>query len=191
MKPLAERFWSKVNKDGPIPEHCPELGPCWVWTAAILTGYGIFQMKEKGAVRAHRVSWFLKHGKWPEACGCHKCDNKACVNPDHLFDGTDYDNNHDRWKKGNYRRTGGSFGGADDPKRMSRRVKLSESQLTEIRSGPLSSTELSAKFSISKSTVQRIRRGEIYTHAIDADDRMAADRIGALLASRQEMEVVQ
>lgn len=97
----AERFWAKVNKDGPIPAHVPELGPCWVWTAALhRRGYGWFRFNGTPTL-AHRVSWELTNGPIPDGLQVlHKCDNKPCERPDHFFLGTDADNMADKTAKG-------------------------------------------------------------------------------------------
>ena len=106
--PLVDRFWKKVNKEGPTPEHCPELGPCWIWTAAHKNGkwkYGVITKTGKGdsLVLAHRVSWELHYGPIPEGLlALHKCDNPPCVNPSHLFLGTFFDNTNDMREKGRH-----------------------------------------------------------------------------------------
>jgi hypothetical protein len=96
---VATRFWTKVNKHGSIPEHKPELGPCWEWIAGKFRyGYGQFTFQGRNML-AHRVSWFLKYGKFPQPMGLHKCDNPSCVRPTHLFEGTKDDNMKDQVSK--------------------------------------------------------------------------------------------
>lgn len=75
------RFWSKVNKNGPIPERRPELGPCWVWTGSTdKAGYGQFAMG-RSSVYAHRWICELKTGEIPDGHEVdHLCKNTGCVN---------------------------------------------------------------------------------------------------------------
>ena len=77
------------------------LTGCWVWVGRPNTsGYGTFSLNKKRE-RAHRVSWMLNRGPIPEGLQVlHKCDNPPCVNPDHLFLGTNADNVKDRVSKG-------------------------------------------------------------------------------------------
>lgn len=102
---LAERFWAKVNKDGPTPAHCPDLGPCWLWTGAKnAKGYGSIGSSGGRAGRnlyAHRVSWELHQGAIPNGLWVlHHCDNPPCINPAHLWLGTASDNMYDMTRKG-------------------------------------------------------------------------------------------
>ena len=92
-----ERFWSKVNKDGPVPEHRPDLGQCWVWMGQIAdTGYGMFKPISYVMVQAHRASWVLAYGDIPEGLQVlHRCDRRSCLRPDHLRAGTVGDNSRD------------------------------------------------------------------------------------------------
>jgi hypothetical protein len=83
------RFMPKVNCAGPIPAHRPELGPCWIWTAAVTKqGYGKFRpagRKGPSTVPAHR--WAYQHFVGPihrEFVCDHLCRNKLCVNPGHI-----------------------------------------------------------------------------------------------------------
>lgn len=90
---MDSRFWSKVNKDGPVS---PLLGtPCWIWTARLThKGYGEFYFFGKMA-RAHRVSWMLEWRPLPKLLD-HKCLVRKCVNPDHLRAATDRENQENR-----------------------------------------------------------------------------------------------
>jgi hypothetical protein len=81
---VEERFWAKVDKNGPVPDYAPHLGPCWVWTAAKMSGYGAFFLDGRN-VYAHVVSYTWEYGeipKWKERD--HLCRVRACVRPSHL-----------------------------------------------------------------------------------------------------------
>ena len=90
--PLKETFHEKY-------EIITETG-CWIWMGATSNGYGV--ASDNGKTQpAHRYSWELHNGPIPEGMQvCHKCDVKPCVNPDHLFIGTQKDNMHDAMRKG-------------------------------------------------------------------------------------------
>lgn len=83
---FVDRFWSKVNKNGPISEHSPELGPCWIWVGGLSShGYGWISTKSRTASLAHRISWFLLKGDIPEGFEPdHLCRVRKCVRPEHV-----------------------------------------------------------------------------------------------------------
>lgn len=83
--PAEERFWSKVDKNGPVPECRPDLGPCWIWLgAASDNGYGAFKNGDRD-VGAHRFSYELHKGPiGPGLEPDHLCRVRLCVNPSHL-----------------------------------------------------------------------------------------------------------
>jgi hypothetical protein len=100
------RFWLKVNKNGPLPERAPDLGPCWVWTGGVDGGgYGQFRLRSRvPMVKAHRLAWELIVGPVPDGLWVlHKCDNPPCCHPGHLFVGTPSDNARDAIAKGRHR----------------------------------------------------------------------------------------
>lgn len=92
---LVIRFERKFVRRGPED--------CWPWTAATNgIGYGKIWVGFDG-IRieyAHRVAFFLKHGRWPTPCGLHSCDNPPCCNPAHIIAGTKRDNSRDMSAKG-------------------------------------------------------------------------------------------
>lgn len=85
---LEERFWRYVEK---------QPGGCWIWTARINEkGYGHFMINSTSPAKAHRISYQIHFGPIPDGMlVLHKCDNKACVNPSHLYLGTHHDNMND------------------------------------------------------------------------------------------------
>src|SRR3990167_1013039 len=88
---LPMRFWSKVNPDGPIPVHRPDLGPCWVWTAGLYrNGYAQFQAGSRSdgtrkMVYGHRLAYEHLVGSFPPGLQAdHLCRNHPCVRPSHI-----------------------------------------------------------------------------------------------------------
>lgn len=134
---------------------------CWNWNRhCSRSGYGSFWLN--GFIRANRAAWILLRGPIPGGmCVCHHCDNRACVNPGHLFIGTIRDNQVDCEKKG---RTNRAYG------ECMPHHKLTVDQVREIRSSSLMGIELARKFNVGPMTISRIRRGLRWPHISMGED---------------------
>lgn len=133
-----KRFLNKIEL---IPFH-----GCWEWSASTYNGYGKFRYKNH-TIKAHRFSYMVFNGEIPKGlCVLHKCDNRACVNPKHLFIGTYSDNNMDKAKKNR------------QPK------KLNVEQIKKIRKLNLSSRKIAAMFNVTKKTILDIKNGINWRH---------------------------
>jgi hypothetical protein len=131
---------------------------CWLWTGSCkkTSGYGDVRIGYKN-VLAHRMSYAIHRGEIPDGqCVLHKCDNRSCVNPGHLFLGTYKDNAEDRERKGR----GNQLSGEAHP-----RAKLTLLDVAEIRASSAPSRALGRKFGVDKAIIQRIRKGEIWRDA--------------------------
>jgi len=134
MSPI-DRFWRYVDKT-------PASG-CWFWTGGTQRyGYGAFHVGRR-VTTAHRWLWIRLHGDPGDLHVLHKCDTPRCVNPDHLYIGTRYDNMRDKETRGrgNHPRT------------------LTEDQVRAIRASTISNAALAASFNVAASTISRIRSG--------------------------------
>jgi hypothetical protein len=178
-KPWPERFWANVDKNGPVPENRPDLGPCWIWKAGKRSGYG--RLWFGGRMQAaQRVSWELVNGPiklLPDVdargtCVCHHCDNRACVNPEHLFLGTHLDNMADRDSKKRAAR-GDNSGRRKHPENFPSGEQRNDSKLTNAKvreilalslTGSCSQREIARRFKIDHSIVCRIIHGEDWKH---------------------------
>lgn len=111
-----------------LHKHINQLTNCWEWTGSKNQGgYGMLgSMIEGGnSVYAHRASWIVNHGPIPEGhVVCHKCDNPACFNPDHLWIGSDAENTQDRVQKKRTR--------ADRAQKLIEHIGYSSKAATEI-----------------------------------------------------------
>lgn len=139
----AARFWDKVDKSG----------DCWLWLGAIRgdTGYGEFWLNRR-SFQAHRVSYQLTHNVQLESnqLVLHRCNNRRCVNPNHLYMGDYKDNFRDMVQAGWTPVTGERHG----------RAKLTPGQAIEIRAlytaGGVSQRELARRYNVSQRSIAMV-----------------------------------
>lgn len=156
-KSLADRLWSRMVKS--------ENG-CWMWTGVLRDPKGYGAIVSNGRrLRAHRVAWQLTHGPIPEGmCACHHCDTPACINPDHLFLGTNGDNNRDRNAKG---RT-----------YMPRSEQIPNAKLTDVLVAEIKArlrngephSRLAPDYGVSRQTISAIACGRRWAHVVAKKD---------------------
>lgn len=188
-RPLAVRFWEKVNKNGRVVRE--ELGPCWEWTGALdASGYGSIGLGDRTVGRASRVSYEIHYGPLASAeCALHRCDNPACVNPAHLFKGTQKDNALDREAKGRLvHHRGDAHWTRSKPERLARgdraglrvhperapmgernrHAKLTEELVRSLRKEYAATKSeyavLGKKYGVTAGTVGKIIRRDIWKH---------------------------
>lgn len=158
-----KKFWTRVAVRGP--------NDCWEWTGSKSSGYGVFYFVGKHAVRATRVSMYLAGITLNGLDACHHCDNPGCVNPSHLFPGTDKENFADAIKKG--RRPKAKY--KNPPNRImpvGERVhthKLTLDQAIKAKNCPNGEAPKMAKeFGVHVSVIHGIRQGTRWKHLSDS-----------------------
>ena len=156
----AARFWSKVNKNGPIIR--PEIGPCWVWIGAKdRHGYGRFHFR-KMKLSAHRLSLRTNGAFTDGPCALHRCDNPACVRPSHIFSGTHHSNSVDMYVKGRHPGIPVRRG------ELNRSSKATNQKVLEIRAahknGHATQAQLSREHQLSINTIHRIVKRHSWKH---------------------------
>lgn len=157
--PIEQRFWEKVDKQGPVPEHMPDAGPCWIWTAAKNeNGYGVMNRGDNRLIKAHRMSMRIDLGRTlaPSEKVRHACDNPPCVNPAHLSVGSQLENIHDAVSRGRHKH--GDIGAE----------KLSSQDVEQIRiesSAGRSNTDIAERFGVTQPMVSMIVNGKRWASA--------------------------
>jgi len=151
-KPAQNRFMAKVF----VPN---DPDACWEWKAAKRNdGYGQFSLNRK-PIGAHIVSYQFFCGEISKGmCVCHKCDNRSCVNPKHLFLGTHKENMADMVRKKRQSDRKGS---------KNSRAILKEDDILKIRKlfeTKLTQTEIGKMFGVSYEVIGMIKRGRNWSH---------------------------
>ena len=143
---LAERLCALSVKN--------ELTGCIEWVSnKNKAGYGRLSVDNKLWL-AHRAAYFDKHGVIPDGMlVCHRCDNPSCINTDHLYLGTDFDNMKDKVHKKRH-----SYGSKSPV------AKLTEKQVIMIRSDNRLQTEIAKDYGISKGAVSAIKVRKNWAH---------------------------
>lgn len=159
-----------------------EGGSCWIWPKAkTRDGYGQLSNRIGGRnvpAYAHRVAHLIATGSSADGMDvCHRCDNPACINPDHLFEGTAADNLRDMASKGRGNRgkklpIGKRHWASQNPERVrgvaNGNARLTEADVREIRSSTLRGARLAERFGVSQTLISNIRRGKCWPGVIPA-----------------------
>jgi len=157
-KEYQERFWTKVDREKSNTFYSGTR--CWEWNDCLTPqGYGQYYYNGK-MISIHRYSYFISFGKFDSKLFVlHHCDNKKCVNPNHLFLGTHLENMQDMNKKGRRRDSAGEKNGQN---------KLTEKQVVKIyemyHSGDYLQKEIGKIFGVDNATISRIIRGKRWSY---------------------------
>ena len=153
-RPVAERFHDRYEKSE---------GGCWQWLASGTSeGYGRIESGGR-KILAHRLSFVLHKGEIPEGMlVLHRCDNPGCVNPDHLFLGSNADNSDDKVRKN--RQSKGSAHGSWSRGENHYRTQLTDEDIRRIRADSRPHKAIGAEYGISFSHVSDIKRRVKWKH---------------------------
>jgi len=148
---IIKRFLSKIKKDG----------QCIIWTGNTDSyGYGLMRIG-KGREKAHRLSFKIHNGEIPKnMCVCHACDNPLCVNPLHLWLGTQSENLKDMKSKG---RASG-FKGKGESRYQSRLKENDILQIKGLSFEGLNRSSIARIFGVAPGTISAVVRNKTWTH---------------------------
>lgn len=178
---LNDRFWAKVDKDGPVQEHCPDLGKCWQWTASTTDcGRGKIGIGGQGGKTetAPRVSWELANGPIPDGLHVlHRCDYPACVRPDHLELGTHQENMAQMAARGRAKHPG-----ATNPAHGEDHFKaiLTDAKVLEIRRSGEPRKALAKRYGVTIACVEAVLHRKTWQHLPPSpEDRCSPSHTGS------------
>ena len=175
---LIERFESQINK----------IGGCWLWTGEICP-HGQHGIIRSGGqiLSAYRLSYEIYKGEIPEGkCVCHTCDVRSCVNPDHLWIGTQQENIRDALQKGRMNNCGENNG----------QSKLTEKQVIEIvslyRTNTYSQDQLGKMYNVNHTIIHNIITGKSWKHLdLDRSFRKGRGSVGDKNGTKLHPETVR
>lgn len=147
-KQIERRFWLKIDRKSD--------SECWNWIGAISDGYGEMSIYGQN-YKAHRLSYYICYKKDPgEFLVCHLCNNSCCMNPNHLFLGTNAENIQHAFDTGIRNNQG----------ILNPRTRLLESHILEIRElqGTIKQSEIAQLFNVSETTISRLLSGKTWSH---------------------------
>ena len=161
------RFWSKVDKNGPVPPHNPEAGPCWIWTGGCFSdGYGQIEMWDAAKQRyipkrANRLALEMSVGRplLRQEWALHGCDRRACIRvaPGHVYLGGRNENTRDAHERRRFAQG-----------ERNAHAKLTDAIVLEIRAryarGGIRQVDLGREYGIPQAVVSRIIRRTAWAH---------------------------
>lgn len=150
--PIAIRLDRRLDKSG-------GMEACWPWLGGTNgNGYGVIgaggDSKITGMLYVHRVAWELEYGPLPDGMHvCHRCDNRPCCNPLHLFPGTPKINAEDRTAKDR-----GTYGTRQPG------AKLTDEIVARIRASSNNQYDLAQELGVSQSLISVVRNRKVWRH---------------------------
>jgi len=147
--PLKQRLLRRIVKT---------KNGCWEWQGSLKNnGYGELHFKSK-KLYTHRAAWMVYKGPIPKGlCILHKCDNRSCINLDHLFLGTYQDNSQDMYKKGRENKAQGENNGL---------AKLNVEQVKKIRKDTRCQDIIAKSYGVAQCTIQAIKSRRTWQHVV-------------------------